>query len=125
MIGLHVVDKDIVQLASMEGLLQIFKELGLNGPIHRVKEDGFLIQKEIGVIGHPSGNGVGGLELGSLPIISANPQQVICHFADTVHIWTSLSKRRFLPPLSYHIFFEKDSRNSSFLLEAFDFGKVH
>ena len=86
MVGLHVVDKDIVQLTTAQSILQIFKELGLDGPVHRVKQHGLLIQQQVGVEGHPTGNRMGALEQGVLAVVSADPNQIFGDMTDTVHI---------------------------------------
>ena len=85
-VGLHVVDEDIVQFTTAQSILQIFKELGLDGPVHRVKQHGLLIQQQVGVEGHPTGNRMGALEQGVLAVVSADPNQIFGDMTDTVHI---------------------------------------
>ena len=89
-VGLHVVDEHIVQA----GVLQIFKELGLDRAVHRVEQDGLFIQQEVGVVGHPTGDRVGALEEGALAVIAADPEKVVCDLADAVHIKNLFSLSR-------------------------------
>ena len=100
-VGLHVVDEDIVQLPAAEGVLQILQELGLDAPVHCVEEDGLLIQEEIGVVGHPPGDGMSGLKDGVLTVVGADPDQIVGDLTGAVHIRiTSLSYRNIIVP--YH-----------------------
>jgi hypothetical protein len=84
-VGLHVVDKDIVQPPAVQNVLQILHKLGLNRPVHRVEEDGLLVQQQVGVVGHPTGDGVGRLKDGVLAVVGADPDQVIGDIAGTIH----------------------------------------
>ena len=108
-VGLHVVDEHIVQRSAVQRMLQIFKELGLDGAVHGIQQDGFLVQQQIGVIGHPAGNGIGGLKAGQLPVVPPDPHQILCHLAYTIHRQASLSIGRFFLQASYHKFSPKDS----------------
>ena len=84
-VGLHVVDKDIVQRPAVQGVLQILHKLGLDRPVHRVKEDGLLVQQQVGIVGHPPGDGMGRLEDRVLAVVGADPDQVVGNFAGAVH----------------------------------------
>ena len=88
-VGLHVVDEHIVQAAAAQGVLQIFKELGLDRAVYRVEQDGLFIQQEVGVVGHPAGDGVSALEERALAVVAADPEKVIGDLSDAVHIKTS------------------------------------
>ena len=85
MVGLHVVDEDIVQRPAVQGVLQVLHELGLNRPVHRVKEDGFFVQQQIGVVGHPPGDRVSRLKNGVLTVVGADPDEVVGNFTGTIH----------------------------------------
>ena len=93
-VGLHVVDEHIVQAASAQGVLQILKELGLDGAVHRVEQDGLFIQQEVGVVRHPPGDRVGALEERALAVIAADPEKVVCDLSDAVHIKNLFSVSR-------------------------------
>ena len=84
-VGLHVVDEDIVQLPAAEGMLQILHKLGLDRSVHRIEEDSLLVQEQVGVVGHPPGDGVGRLEDGVLAVVGADPDEVAGNFAGAVH----------------------------------------
>lgn len=56
-VGLHVVDKDIVQRPAVQSVLQVLHKLGLDRPVHRVEKDGLFVQQQVGIVGHPLGTG--------------------------------------------------------------------
>ncbi len=90
-VGLHVVDEHIVQLPAVQGVLQILEELGLDRPVHRVEEHRLLIQQQVGVVGHPPGDRVVTFKAGALPVVAADPDQILCHVPHTMHIINLLS----------------------------------
>ena len=57
-IRLHVVHHHIVQLPVLKQVIQILKEQLPHGEIHRVQEDGLLVQQQIGIVGNAPGDGV-------------------------------------------------------------------
>ena len=85
-VGLHVVDKNVVQLAAGQGVVQIFKELGLDRTVHSVHQNSLFIQEKIGVKRHPTRHGMGGLEQGVLAVVAAHPDEVLGDMTDTMHI---------------------------------------
>ena len=64
MIGLHMVNYHIVQLAVTEHILQILTKLTSYNIIHTVKKTGLLVKNEIAVIGHAIRNVIGILKQG-------------------------------------------------------------
>ena len=84
-VGLHVVDKDIVQRPAVQSVLQVLHKLGLDRPVHRVEKDGLFVQQQVGIVGHPPGNGMGGLKNGVLAVVGADPDQVVGNFTGAVH----------------------------------------
>ena len=81
-----MVDKDIVQLPVAQGVLQILKELGLDGPVHRIKENRLLVQQQVGVEGHSPGDRMGAFEQGMLAVIAADPDQIFRDMTGAIHI---------------------------------------
>ncbi|MPM91055.1 hypothetical protein SDC9_138180 [bioreactor metagenome] len=96
MVGLHVVDKDIVQRATVKRVLQVFEELGLHRAVHSIKQDGFFIQKQVRVKRHALGNGKDCLKIRMLAVTGANPKQIVGYLSNAVHSKTSLSHNAFL-----------------------------
>ena len=90
-VGLHVVDEYIVQPPALEGVLQVLEELVLDRPVHRVEEHRLLIQQQVGVVGHPPGDRVVTFKAGALPVVAADPDQILCHVPHTMHIINLLS----------------------------------
>ena len=86
MVGLHVVDKDVVQLPVAQGVFQVLKELSLDCPVYRVEQDGLFVQQQVGVEGHPTGNRMGALKQRVLAVIAADPNEIFRNVAGAVHI---------------------------------------
>jgi len=78
--------EDAINHIFPDEYMAAIKELGLDGPVHRVKQHGLLIQQQVGVEGHPTGNRMGALEQGVLAVVSADPNQIFGDMTDTVHI---------------------------------------
>ena len=62
MVRLHVLNDEIIQGAAAQNMLNVFKEHAGNGCIYCVKQNGFLVQQQIGVIGNTVGHGVNTLK---------------------------------------------------------------
>ena len=85
MVRLHVVDHDIVQGAAIQGVVQIFPELVDHLGIHRVKQDGLFIQKQITVIGNALRHAEHALEHRQAAAVGSDPGVIIIDFANTIH----------------------------------------
>ena len=85
MIGLHMVDDQVVQGALSQQILDILQQLPADRPIHRIEEDALLIQQQVGVVAHTSGNGMNVLKQMEPVIIGSHPVQIFRNIADTIH----------------------------------------
>ena len=84
-VRLHVVNDYVVQSAAVQDVVQVFKKLVGDAAVHRVKQHGLFIQQHVGVIGHASGDRVGAFKQGQAAVVAADPVQVPCNTANTVH----------------------------------------
>ena len=88
-VRLHVLHHQVVQLPPVQGVGHVFQKDAVHGLVHRVEEDGLLIEKQIGVIGDAVGHAVDALEAGQTPVVRADPDQVVGDFSCAVHKITS------------------------------------
>ena len=49
-VGLSVIDKQIIEWASVKSIFYIFQELSAACPVDRIKKDGLLIEQKITVV---------------------------------------------------------------------------
>ena len=84
-VRLHVVDHDVVQGAAIQGVVQIFPELVDHLGIHRVKQDGLFVQKQITVIGNALRHAEHALEHRQTAAVGSDPGVIIIDFANTIH----------------------------------------
>ena len=75
-VGLHVVDHQIVQGTAVQHMLQVLKELAADGMVHRIHQNGLLVQHHIGVIGHAAGNGVNIFKQSQTAVTGAYPVEI-------------------------------------------------
>ena len=92
-VGLHVVDDQVVQGAAVQHGLHIGDELAAHGPVGGVKEDGLLIQQDVGVVADAVVQGVDILEEGQPVFVRAYPVEVVGDLAVIMH--------SVLPPLLF------------------------
>ena len=85
MVGLHVVYDDIVQRSPVQHKFQILKELAADGQVHRVEQDGFFVQQDVGVVAHALGDGVDVFKQSQPPVAGTDPVQIVLNFFDAVH----------------------------------------
>ena len=85
MIRLHVLNDEEIQRASGQNVLEIFKKHLAHRRIDGVKQDGLLIQQQIGIVAHAIGHGINALEQGEAAVVSAHPPEVLGNLANTVH----------------------------------------
>ena len=84
-VGLHVVDDQIVERTSAQRIGDVFQKYAVHGLVHRVKQHGFLIQQQIGVVGHALGHAVHALKAGKPAVVGADPDQILADFSCAVH----------------------------------------
>ena len=88
-VRLHVGNDQIVQSPSRQRMLQIFKEGGGHRLVHRVKQNRFFVQQQIGIIGNAVGHAVNALEAGQPSVVGTYPDQIVQNFSCAVHDFSS------------------------------------
>ncbi len=102
MVGLHMVDDDIVQLVALQHMLDIFKEQIVDRTIHSIQQNSLLVQQNIRIIRNTPGDRIHVFEKGKATIVATHPIQIRMNFSCTIH--------RLTPPFShdtnlvYHVF---------------------
>ena len=86
MVRLHMVNDQIIKMASVKGLLHIFKKYFRNCRVHRIEQHCLLIMKQVGIVGYAARNGINALKHGKAPVVGSHPVQIIGHFSEAVHI---------------------------------------
>ena len=81
MVGLHVVDDEVVEGATVEHSLDVLEVLADDGAVDRVDEDGLLVKQQVGVVGHAVVERVDVLEQGKALVAGADPPQVVVDLA--------------------------------------------
>ena len=84
-VRLHVGDEQVVQLPSVQGVGHIFEKDSTYSLIHRVEQNRFLVQQQIGVIGDAVGYAVNALEAGKPSVVGAYPDQIVQDLSCAVH----------------------------------------
>ena len=84
-IRLHVVDDKVVELAPVERVGEILKELAGHGAVHRIKEHGLLVQQQIGVVRDAAWNRVHVLKQLNPSVARAEIHQIVVNVAHIVH----------------------------------------
>ena len=84
-IGLHVMDDDIVELPAAQNVLHVFEELFGDGMIDGIEERRLLVEKEIGIVGSAARDGIDVLEEGEPPIARADKEKIFQDSNGIVH----------------------------------------
>ena len=84
-VGLHMVHDDVVQRTAAENKGEVFKKLTGDGLIHRVEQDGLLVEQDIGVVRHAARDGVHALKQSQTAVGRADPVQILGHLHSAVH----------------------------------------
>ena len=85
MVGLHVVDHEVVQLAAAQHVFQVLEELAADGAIHGVHHQRLFIVDEVAVVGHAGGDGIDVLKQGQAAVLAADPGDAVTDFSYAVH----------------------------------------
>ena len=80
----HMLNDNIVQLAAAQNMSQIFQMLGCR-LVYGIKDNGFFIQQDIGVIRNTHGNLIDTLKQCQTAVIRTYSIQVIGYITDTIH----------------------------------------
>ena len=84
-VGLHVVDEQVVQGPVAQQVVQILQQLAADGPVHGVEQDGGLVQQQIGIIAHTPGDGMDVFKQMGTVVVGPHPVQIISDTAHAVH----------------------------------------
>ena len=85
-IRLQMVDQQVVQLAAIQHIRQIFQKLAAGRPVHRVKEHRLFIQQAVGVVAYAPGNGKAVFKQGQAMVVGAHPVEVVRYFTHAIHL---------------------------------------
>ena len=77
MVGLHVVDDQIVRLAAIQRRFQIGQEFFGLALVHRVHHGDLLIQDDIGIVGNTVGHGILPLKQVQILVVRADVNDVL------------------------------------------------
>jgi len=73
-IGLNVLDKQVIERASAQRGFDVFEKLPQNRPVYRVKKHGFIVHKEVTVIRYARGDRVEVFKQAEPVIVRAYPE---------------------------------------------------
>ena len=76
MVRFHVVDHDVVKRPSAQRGGQVLKEHAADGLVHRVHEDGFVIQQQVAVVADAAGNGKDVFKQVQAAVVAAHPDEI-------------------------------------------------
>ena len=78
-VGLHVLDDEIVRSLVAEDLVDVVKPLVCEMLVHGVEDRALRVENRIRVVGHPVGDGVLALEKVNLVVVNAYVADVVCN----------------------------------------------
>ena len=84
-VGLHVVNDKIVEMASIEGDFHVLEELFADGKVGGVQQGGLLVEQHVAVVRHPTRDGVDVLEEGRAAVAHADINEVVVDGLDVMH----------------------------------------
>ena len=58
MVGLHVIDDQIVERLACKQIIHVFEQLTAGRPVNGIEQNTVLVEQEVGVIGHTARNGM-------------------------------------------------------------------
>ena len=85
MVGLHVIDHNIVKLAAGKHMLKIFEENAVHSLIHGIHQRGLFIQNHIGIIGNAAGDGEHVFKQRQATVVAAYPDDIFVDLLDVIH----------------------------------------
>ena len=84
-IRLHVLHDEIIQRTSVQAVRHVFKKDLADRGVDRVKQDGFFVQQQIGIVGNAVRNGIDALKQRQTAVVAADPEQVVLNLANAIH----------------------------------------
>ena len=91
MVGLHVVDDQIIQRAAVQQVLDVLQQLAAGRPVHSVEQHSLLIQQQVSVIGYAARDGMDIFKQGKAVVVRTDPIQIVRYIAYAVHKVSSFS----------------------------------
>ena len=85
-VGLHVVDDDVVQLPAVQQVGDVLKEEAGNRVVDGVEEDGLAAKRKVRVVRNPLGDRVNVFKQRQPPVVAADPIQGGGELLYIVHI---------------------------------------
>ena len=85
MVGLHVVDHDVVKRPTAQRGVEVFKEHAADGLVHRVHQNRLFVQKQVAVIAHTPGDGEDVFKQVQPAVVCAHPEKIGGDLCDTIH----------------------------------------
>ena len=80
-----MVHHQVVQRTPGQTVGHVLQEDAVHGLVHRVEQDGFFIQQQVGVVGDTVGHPVNSLKAAEPSVIRADPEQILPNVSDTIH----------------------------------------
>ena len=84
-VRLDVIDDDVVDLATIEQVLERLEEALLDRTVDGVEEHDLLVEQQVVVIGHAVRHGMAAFEEPEALVVSANPKQAVGELLFAVH----------------------------------------
>ena len=84
-VGLHVGDDQVVELAAAQLVGEVFEEVVADRLVDGIEQNGLLVFDEVGVIGHAVGHAVDALKEGKAPVVSADPDHIVGYALGAIH----------------------------------------
>ena len=88
-VGLHMVDDQIVQRAAVQQVLDVLQQLAAGRPVYGVKQHGLLIEQQVSVVGYTARDGMDIFKQGKAMIVRTDPIQIVRYIAYAVHTVSS------------------------------------
>ena len=85
MVGLHVMDDDVVERSAPQNVLHVLEELFGDGVIDGIEEHRLFVEKEIGIVGSAARDGIDVLKEGEPPIARADVEKIFKDSHGIVH----------------------------------------
>ena len=85
-VGLHMIDNQIIERSSIQRVLEVFKENITDAAIHRVQQHGLFIQQQIRVVRNTARDRVNIFKQRKSPVASANPDHIRRNLLYTIHV---------------------------------------
>ena len=90
-VGLHMVDDQIIQRTAVQQVLDVLQQLAAGRPVHSVEQNSLLIQQQVSVIGYAARDGMDIFKQGKAMVVRTDPIDIVRYIAYAVHTVSSFS----------------------------------